>query len=60
MSASEEEQAKLKASLTEIDKGVAEAFVNSNELGDFENELTDITKEETLEKLAKLFEQLAA
>ena len=58
--ASEEERAKMRNSIAEIDQGCAVVFVNAEEQADFEDELTDITEEETVRQLVNLFEQLAA
>ena len=46
----------MATSIAEIDQGVANIFAKTNEVAEFEDELTDITKEKTVEKLADLFE----
>ncbi len=53
---SEEEQQKIVSQISDLDKQLAESFVKSDEKEDFECELTEITKEETMTKLAELFE----
>lgn len=50
----------MRNSIAEIDQGCAVVFVNAEEQADFEDELTDITEEETVRQLVNLFEQLAA